>query len=79
MNKYLIRGTAFTVVGILCLYYGINLMKSDLTDNLWYKILLIAGVLSFGYGFITLIYRMFRKIDRNTIIDHRKSNKKQNN
>jgi len=45
-------------------------------DNSWYKPLLIVGVLSFGFGFITLIYRMFRKIDRNSILDERKANKK---
>ncbi|WP_156307562.1 signal peptidase [Sphingobacterium endophyticum] len=73
MNKYLIRGIAFLAIGIICLYYGINLMQ---TDHFWYKPLLIAGVVFFGFGFLTLIYRIFRKIDRNSIIDQRNEKKK---
>ncbi len=73
MNKFLVRGICFTAIGIICLYYGIKLIE---TDNIWYRILLIIGVISFGVGFITLIYRIFRKIDRNSILEERKSGKK---
>ncbi|WP_409151139.1 signal peptidase [Sphingobacterium sp. BS-2] len=73
MNKYLIRGLAFTLLGIICIYYGTILMESD---NNWYKPLLVVGVIAFGFGFITFIYRLFRKIDRNSLLDDRKSKKK---
>ncbi|MBA8985218.1 formate/nitrite transporter FocA (FNT family) [Sphingobacterium soli] len=73
MNKFLIRGLAFTLIGIGCIYYGIILMQAE---NNWYKLLLTVGVIAFGVGFITLIYRLFRKIDRNTLLDERKNTNK---
>ncbi|GGE11334.1 hypothetical protein GCM10011516_06370 [Sphingobacterium cellulitidis] len=45
-------------------------------ENNWYKLLLTVGVIAFGVGFITLIYRLFRKIDRNTLLDERKNTNK---
>ncbi|OYD40474.1 hypothetical protein CHT99_18455 [Sphingobacterium cellulitidis] len=73
MNKFLIRGLAFTLIGIGCIYYGIILMRAE---NNWYKLLLTVGVITFGVGFITLIYRLFRKIDRNTLLDERRNTNK---
>lgn len=74
MNRYLLKGLGFTIAGIACLYYGLQIMGPE---NNWYKVLLSVGVILFGFGFITLVYRMFRKIDRDTILENRKSDKKE--
>ena len=69
MNKYLLKGLGFTIVGIIAVAYSYQLKE---LENNWYKALMAFGVISFGYGFITLIYRLFRKIDRNSIVENRK-------
>ncbi|MGN5955604.1 hypothetical protein ACP6L2_13415 [Sphingobacterium lactis] len=45
-------------------------------ENNWYKLLMTVGVILFGWGFITLVYRLFRKIDRDSILDDRNNKKK---
>ncbi len=72
MNKYLVKGLSLAITGIIAVYISYDLMEAE---NHWYKILMTAGVILFGYGFVLLVYRIFRKIDRNTLIDDR--NKKQ--
>ncbi|MNT53533.1 hypothetical protein D3C72_1906220 [compost metagenome] len=37
----------------------------------WYKLAMLVGVITFSIGFLTLIYRMIRKVDRNAIIEMR--------
>jgi len=36
---------------------------------------MILGVISFGVGFLRIIYRLIRKIDRNALIEMRKEKK----
>ncbi|WKK58662.1 signal peptidase [Sphingobacterium sp. BN32] len=69
MNKYLLRGIVFLTAGIICVFLGYTLMENE---NNWYKLLMTLGVIFFGIGFIALMYRIFRKIDRKTLIDDRK-------
>ncbi len=69
MNKYLLRGIVFLTAGIICVFFGYTLMENE---NNWYKLLMTLGVIFFGIGFIALMYRIFRKIDRKTLIDDRK-------
>ncbi|MCT1523713.1 MULTISPECIES: signal peptidase [Sphingobacterium] len=69
MNKYLLRGIVFLTAGIICVFLGYTLMENE---NNWYKLLMTLGVIFFGIGFVALMYRIFRKIDRKTLIDDRK-------
>lgn len=64
MNKYLLRGFILITLGILTIVYSLNLME---IDNNLYKIVMTAGVISFGIGVVVAVYSLFRKIDRRTL------------
>ena len=68
MNKYLKRGLIFLIIGILLCYYGVY-SKDPLAS--FYKIPLVVGVVSFGYGFIMILYSLMRKIERRSILEER--------
>lgn len=68
MNKYLRKGLREIVIGVLLVILGYYLMEQR---SNWYKLAMLAGVITFGIGFLTLIYRMIRKVDRNAIIEMR--------
>ena len=68
MNKYLKRGLIFLIIGVLLCYYGVY-SKDPLAS--FYKIPLVVGVVSFGYGFVTIIYSLMRKIERKDILEER--------
>lgn len=68
MNKYLKRGLIFLIIGILLCYYGVY-SKDPLAS--FYKIPLVVGVVSFGYGFVMIIYSLMRKIERKDILEER--------
>ncbi|AIM35409.1 signal peptidase [Sphingobacterium sp. SG20118] len=74
MNKYLRRGLLEIILAIILILIGYYLMQ---LQNNWYKPMMILGVLSFGIGFLRIIYRLIRKIDRNALLEIRK-NKKEN-
>lgn len=74
MNKYLWRGLLAIVLGVVGIYWGIQLMEQE---EGWYKLALTLGVILFGVGFITLVYRLFRSIDRSTLLEKRKTQQKQ--
>lgn len=69
MNKYLLRGLIYTVTGLACCAWGYALMAGD---HLIYKWVMIAGVIIFGMGFLTVVYSFIRKIERQSIIEERK-------
>lgn len=69
MNKYLIRGLALTVLGILIGIFGSFLQEGE--HNI-YKWILTVSVIVFGIGFLTIIYSLIRKIERKSIIEDRK-------
>ena len=71
MNKYLKKGLVFLVIGILLCYWGL-ISKDPIAS--FYKIPLVLGVISFGYGFITIIYSLIRKIERRSILEERSGN-----
>ena len=74
MNKYLWRGLLAIVLGMVGIYWGIQLMEQE---EGWYKLALTLGVILFGVGFITLVYRLFRSIDRSTLLEKRKTQQKE--
>ncbi|KKX49729.1 hypothetical protein [Sphingobacterium kitahiroshimense] len=72
MNKYLRRGLLEIILAIILILVSYYLMK---LQNNWYKPIMILGVISFGVGFLRIIYRLIRKIDRNALIEMRKEKK----
>ncbi|WP_333866774.1 signal peptidase [Sphingobacterium sp.] len=68
MNKYLRKGLREIIIGVLLVILGYYLMEQRFN---WYKLAMLAGVIVFSIGFLTLIYRMIRKVDRNAIIEMR--------
>jgi len=72
MNKYLRRGILFIILSIIFVSFGYKLMDEQVN---FYKILMTLGVICFGIGFITIIYRLTRKIDRKSLIEGRKQKK----
>ncbi len=69
MNKYLLRGLIYTFIGLALCAWGYYLMELD-----WdlYKWIMIIGVISFGFGFLTVVYSFIRKIEWRSIIEQRK-------
>ncbi|UIR55700.1 signal peptidase [Sphingobacterium sp. SRCM116780] len=72
MNKYLRRGLLEIIIAIVLILVGYYLMN---LQNNWYRPLMILGVISFGIGFLRIIYRLLRKIDRNALLEKRKEEK----
>lgn len=68
MNKYLRKGLREIIIGVLLVILGYYLMEQR---SNWYKLAMLAAVIVFSIGFLTLIYRMIRKVDRNAIIEMR--------
>jgi len=68
MNKYLRKGLREIIIGVLLVILGYYLMEQR---SNWYKLAMLVGVITFSIGFLTLIYRMIRKVDRHAIIEMR--------
>lgn len=68
MNKYLRKGIREIIIGVILVILGYYLMEQR---SNWYKLAMLIGVIVFSIGFLTLIYRMIRKVDRNAIIEMR--------
>lgn len=69
MNKHLLRGIIYTAVGLACCVWSYRLMTDE--DAL-YRWIMIAGVIIFGIGFLTIIYSFIRKIERHSILEERR-------
>lgn len=68
MNKYLKRGIGITLVGMALIVLGMYLKG---VESGLYGITLIVGVVIFGVGFVTIVYSLIRKIERQSILDTR--------
>ena len=73
MNKYLLRGIIGTVLGLAFCLLGLYLMDEESPS---YKWILVFGVVLFGFGFLTIIYSLIRKIERHSLLDERKKHSK---
>lgn len=69
MNKYLLRGIISTTLGLALCILGLYLMDNEFSG---YKWILVIGVVVFGFGFLTIIYSLIRKIERHSLLDERK-------
>ena len=72
MNRFFIRAIALIILGFFSIWYGLQLMDQE---NNWYKLILSAGVILFGIGFVTLLYYLFREIDLKHLLSQRKKKK----
>lgn len=70
MNKYLLRGILFTAIGVGLCALGYYLMALELDI---YKLSMAVGVVSFGFGFLTILYSLMRKIERRSFEKERKN------
>lgn len=70
MNKYLRRGLIYTIIGLLLCGLGYYLMDRGIHA---YKWAMIVGVIVFGFGFLTVIYSLIRKIERKSFERYRKN------
>lgn len=68
MNKYLKRGISITLIGIILLVLGMYLKR---IESGFYSVTLIIGVVIFGVGFVTIVYSLIRKIERQSILETR--------
>lgn len=73
MNKYLFRGIIGIILGLSCCILGLFLMGQD---RPLYKWVMIVGVIGFGFGFLTALYGLIRKIERRSLLDQRKERQK---
>lgn len=69
MNKYLLRGIIGTALGLALCLLGLYLMDDEFPG---YKWVLVVGVVVFGFGFLTIVYSLIRKIERRSLLDERK-------
>ncbi len=76
MNKYLLRGIIGTALGLAFCMLGLYLMRGDFSG---YKWMLVIGVVVFGFGFLTIVYSLIRKIERRSLLDGRKKDPTDNN
>lgn len=67
-NKYFIRGTILVISGLLVGTLGWYL-KSE--TSVIFKWALIAGVVIFGIGFLTVFYSLIRKVEHQSIMESR--------
>lgn len=72
MNKYLRNGLLMNIAGIILCALGYYWMDLELTI---YKWAMIAGVVLFGIGFLTIIYSLIRKIERRSLEQERRERK----
>ncbi len=75
MNKYLIRGLGVTSFGVALCVVGLWIMERE---SVFYKWLLVVGVIAFGIGFLTIVYSFIRKIERRSLLDDRKERQTKN-
>ena len=74
MNKYLLRGLVQIFIAFLIISVGYYFMQEQIK---WYKPIMIIGVLIFASGFLHIIYRFLRKIDRSSLLEKRKEKKEE--
>jgi len=76
MNKYLRNGLIFLAFGIALCALGYYLMDREIE---LYKGVMSVGFIVFGVGFLTIMYSLIRKIERQSLKRIRKERQKQNN
>ena len=70
LNKYMRRGIWLILIGVAFVLLGYYLMEEDIYKYGWS---MIIGTISFGVGFLYILYSLIRKMDRKAILDDRAS------
>ena len=70
LNKYMRRGIWLILIGVAFVLLGYYLMEEDVYKYGWS---MIIGTVSFGVGFLYILYSLIRKMDRKAILDDRAS------
>ncbi|WP_256012843.1 signal peptidase [Desertivirga xinjiangensis] len=71
-NRFIRRGLLLLIAGIAFNVVG-YIMKDHKMD--YYGWLMIAGVIMFGIGFVSIFYSFFRKVEAQGIIEDRAEEK----
>jgi len=71
-NRFVRRGIILLVAGIALNVAGYLMDKNNINYYGW---LMIAGVIMFGIGFITILYSFMRKVEAQGIIEERAEEK----
>jgi hypothetical protein len=75
MNRYLRNGLLLTFSGLALCLLGYYLMDGQVK---LYKWIMGIGVILFGIGFLTVFYSFIRKIERQSLLEQRREQQKQN-
>ncbi len=67
-NKYLRRGIWLIFLGVALILLGYYLMGVEIYKYGW---AMVSGTLAFGFGFLSVIYSLIRKMDRKAILKER--------
>ena len=67
-NKYLRRGIWLIFLGVALILLGYYLMGVEIYKYGW---AMVNGTLAFGFGFLSVIYSLIRKMDRKAILRER--------
>lgn len=67
-NKYMRRGIWLILIGVAFNLLGYYLMEEDVFKYGW---AMIIGTLTFGVGFLSILYSLIRKMDRRAILEER--------
>jgi len=71
-NRFVRRGLILLIGGIAFNVAGYLMDKHNISYYGW---LMIAGVIMFGIGFITILYSFIRKVEAQSIIEERAEEK----
>lgn len=74
-NKYLRRGIWLIFLGVALILLGYYLMGVEIYKYGW---AMVSGTLVFGFGFLSVIYSLIRKMDRKAILKERAEEAEEN-
>lgn len=74
-NKYLRRRIWLIFLGVALILLGYYLMGVEIYKYGW---AMVSGTLAFGFGFLSVIYSLIRKMDRKAILKERAEEAEEN-
>lgn len=74
-NKYLRRGIWLIFLGVALILLGYYLMGVEIYKYGWAT---VSGTLAFGFGFLSVIYSLIRKMNRKAILKERAKEAEEN-
>ena len=74
-NLYMRRGIWLIILGVALIILGYYLMGVEIYKYGW---AMVSGTLAFGFGFLSVIYSLIRKMDRKAILKERAEEAEEN-